>query len=138
MSQDILERLQAWLSQETVETDPAAVVREAAKEIKRLRDQWEIRGHVMDSIADLFVKPRWIPVGERLPEEGDRVLFYNASDEHQYARMVRVGRCIDDGPTGHMELRIVDFAAPSAIATHWMPLPEPPKQKSLATSGAST
>lgn len=70
--------------------------------------------------------PHWIPVEERLPEEGSRVLFYNAQDHYEYTRMVRVGRCIDDGPTGIKELRIVDFAAPTAVATHWMPLPEPP------------
>jgi hypothetical protein len=77
---------------------------------------------------------RWVPVSERLPEEGERVLYYNGDCQQDYARNVRIGRCIDDGPTGTRELRIVDMELdsltpnrdktwPDVTPTHWMPLP---------------
>jgi hypothetical protein len=82
--------------------------------------------------------PQWISVNERLPEEGERVLYYNGDCQQDYGRMVRIGRCIDDGPTGTRVLRIADMDLmsltpnrdetwPSVTPTHWMPLPpEPP------------
>ena len=79
----------------------------------------------------------WIPVTERMPEEGERVLFYNGNCKEAYARNPHIGVCIDDGPTGTKELRIVDLLLrqvtpnrdetwPDVEATHWMPLPAPP------------
>lgn len=66
---------------------------------------------------------RWIPVTERLPEKDDRFmctykfnsnsemqfvgdLYYFASDKHPYWQHESAG----------------------VIVTHWMPLPEPPKE----------
>jgi len=74
----------------------------------------------------------WIPVTERLPQEGERVLYYNGDCDRDYGRMVRIGICIDDGPTGTKEMRICelgskDMTAPEHKATHWMKLPEPPE-----------
>ena len=93
-----------------------------------------------DAIAAVGeLMPRWIPVSERMPEEGERVLFYNGNCKEAYARKPHIGVCIDDGPTGTKELRIVDLLLrqvtpnrdktwPDVEATHWMPLPEPPSQ----------
>lgn len=83
---------------------------------------------------------RWIPVEERLPEEGERVLFYNGNCTVDYSRYPRIGVCIDDGPTGTKQLRIVDLLLrqltpnrdetwPDVEATHWMPLPPHPDAK---------
>ncbi|MDO4264107.1 MAG: DUF551 domain-containing protein [Deinococcus sp.] len=57
---------------------------------------------------------RWLPVSERLPEEGQRVLFADIGAGIHAGR-----RCSDgwDEP--------VDFWDEGEI-THWMPLPEPP------------
>ena len=89
-------------------------------------------GHAADEIERLLAERRWIPVEERLPQEGQRVLYYNGDCKFEYARMVRVGTCIDDGPTGTREMRICegvrDMTTPEHRATHWMPLPEPPAE----------
>jgi len=61
--------------------------------------------------------PRWISVEERLPEE--RAVVLVVRDEKLYGRTVTIGwhRC------GKWELPI------GAKITHWMPLPEPPKEE---------
>ena len=73
--------------------------------------------------------PRWIPVEERLPENGVPVLInYIASDDGKYH---------PDGTAvwtdygcfwweGSLEDCDTEVAVP---ITHWMPLPEPPKEK---------
>ena len=74
--------------------------------------------------ADVYVRvediPRWIPVGERLPEVGQRVLAYEKPELvvvveiHRYA----TGGCWWSADAGH--------TAYSVFPSHWMPLPAPP------------
>jgi hypothetical protein len=54
-------------------------------------------------------KPRWVPVTERLPDDGVYVLAYSADDDYM---------CVE---ARHK------FAA--FQITHWMPLPTPPKEE---------
>ena len=64
-------------------------------------------------------KPRWIPVTERLPEEYVGVLCY-CSRNGQYG----CGEwCKEDNGT------IYWIGLNGMIPTHWMPLPEPPKEE---------
>ena len=71
-----------------------------------------------DAIEELS-KPRWIPVTERLPEEYVDVLCY----------------CSRNGQYGCGEWSKEDNGTIywtglyGMIPTHWMPLPEPPKEK---------
>lgn len=60
--------------------------------------------------ADVVERPRWIPVTERLPdgEAWDRVLVYTDEGNIQTAPKCKVG---------------------NGWITHWMPLPEPPKEE---------
>ena len=60
--------------------------------------------------TDVQPAPQWISVKERLPEIGRSVLMYYSKwdgDEIQVAKL-------EDAGTG--------------AVTHWMPLPEPPKE----------
>ena len=65
---------------------------------------------------------RWIPVTERLPEEGQRVLAYEKPDvivvAEMHSRMPLVGGFWWSTDNGH--------TAYSVFPTHWMPLPAPP------------
>ena len=64
---------------------------------------------------------RWIPVTERLPEEGQRVLTYEKPElivvAEMHSRSVSGGLwwSTDNGHTAY-----------SVFPTHWMPLPAPP------------
>jgi Protein of unknown function (DUF551). len=58
---------------------------------------------------------KWISVKERLPEIGDIVLVYYRRGDYRGADIMRyIGRWLT-----------VD---PLVEVTHWMPLPEPPKE----------
>ena len=70
--------------------------------------------------------PRWVPVSERLPEEGVRVLvcnIYGGSLPNQGD----TGYVVDNGVMEGEEWCISDD--PFFHVTHWMPLPEPPEVK---------
>ena len=66
-------------------------------------------------------KPKWIPVAERLPGYDQVVLCYKSN------RGVRIGKHLNatyaDGVQAFMDCNW-NYAFG---ATHWMPLPEPPK-----------
>lgn len=86
-------------------------------------------------------KRDWIPVGERLPEEHESIFAKAYGTKHWADGMFRtisadVLACVafDDGRKTTMTLRTHDGAwALSSIhrghVTHWMPLPEPPKEE---------
>lgn len=64
---------------------------------------------------------RWIPVRERLPEKGERVMFW--ADR---AGCILTGRFEYKGTTGVVWFDVgYDY---SFSGTHWMRLPEPPKK----------
>ena len=74
-------------------------VRHAADEIERLR--------------------RWIPVAERLPNEGEPVLWHDCADTFAHAVVgKRDGESVNWG--GDMNTDI------ARSVTHWLPLPSPP------------
>ena len=101
--------------------------------------------HDQKEIAELREKQRWIPVTERLPEERElvNVVWVNRVPEPYYEKIKGVpfsgtacffgGRWYWDSPIvldllseyGKDDPDLVDDAVD---ITHWMPLPEPPKE----------
>ncbi len=69
-----------------------------------------------DAIEELS-KHRWIPVTERLPEAGERVLCYCRANIYEVMKMRTDGDWVYD--TNHIYMH--------SFVTHWMPLPQPPK-----------
>ena len=59
---------------------------------------------------------KWIPVTERLPEAGERVLCYCRANIYEVMKMRT------DGDWVHND-KVYDSAYMSGFVTHWMPLP---------------
>ena len=71
-------------------------------------------------LAKLRQERRWIPVGDRLPEDNSNVLAY-----------LRIGEAGRIYPANYAKGVWWDrlFSTPATnTTTHWMPLPEPPKE----------
>ena len=62
-------------------------------------------------------KPKWIPLKERLPSNGDFVLVADSRENYVNCFMFDRGWWYSEGYRISME-----------EVTHWMPLPEPPKE----------
>lgn len=62
----------------------------------------------------------WIPVTERLPEYGERILTYDRYG-HIRDRVMR--------KTGGTDLFTPDGLVPKKHITHWMPLPDAPEEE---------
>ena len=84
--------------------------------------------------ADVVERPRWIPVTERLPEENGRYLVRYVRDIDLeggvHSDEVRTMRFVD------AQWRFPFICNPDVRkfvtrekVTHWMPLPEPPKEE---------
>ena len=72
--------------------------------------------------TDIIVGGKWIPVSERLPE-GDKVVLCYKAD-----RGIKFGILLDATyADGVQAFKDKDRAFAFGV-THWMPLPEPPKE----------
>ena len=81
-----------------------------------LRCMRQLLSEAADAIEELS-KPRWIPVSERLPEDGQWVLVWGHGQKIPIMMFRESGAWIDDQFEFHTTI------------THWMPLPEPPKEE---------
>lgn len=98
-----------------------------------------------NEIAELREKQQWIPVAERLPEERElvNVVWVNRAPEPYYEKIKVVpfsdtacfyrGRWYWDSPVvldllAEYEDDDPDLVDEAVEITHWMPLPEPPKE----------
>lgn len=84
---------------------------------------------VLEKVADHWCNkvPKWIPVTERLPDAGKKVLVFAYGYDTITARMCK--KTEDGYPV--FECKGYDGIyremARAGRITHWMPLPEPPK-----------
>lgn len=86
-----------------------------------------MRQHKQHSVPFEYIKsmtpahvapvPKWISVKERLPEEGEDVLVYLGEGIFEICWTLK---------DGFWETR--DSYLDTDAVTHWMPLPEPPKE----------
>ena len=74
----------------------------------------------LDRIAELEAERRWIPVSERLPQIGVRVLFYN-----NFIKNVHKGWF--SGDEWVSEIGVFYNGDKLKRITHWMPLPKFPE-----------
>ena len=87
----------------------------AADAIEELQAQLMYSNDAAKAIAEKV--PKWIPVTERLPNAGERVLCYCRANIYEVMKMRTDGDWVYD--TNHIYMH--------SFVTHWMPLPEPPK-----------
>ena len=103
-------------------TKGCRILREAADVIEELSRENESLADTVNK-ADEIIKSRggkWISAKEQLPEVGKRVLTLS-----------KFGHCFDRTLREHnggVLLFAPDGFAPGKDVTHWMPLPEPPKE----------
>ena len=123
MYEELVKRLRSDDELLSLSLDRRRLIEQAADAIEELSKQVELEhqsGFADGQIAANRKKPRWIPVEERLPPYGDRILVTDKTGVWEgylsYSRgfMRNTGMTIKD---------IYDVEV-----THWMPLPEPPKE----------
>lgn len=76
--------------------------------------------------SDCFAERRWIPVTERLPEEGRRVLVtYDLVNRYPWVNILRYGKPIFEDKPCFYEVDSEWGDVPYDGIVAWMPLPEP-------------
>ena len=116
----------------------AKLMHDAADAIEELTRENESLAKSVNEASEILQK-RWIPVTERLPKKGRylalchqtmiggepyaRILRFDENlesvDKYDFDGIKRSGWYYYDDEYGHIEVYTV---------THWMPLPEPPKE----------
>ena len=81
-------------------------------------EERKAKGFPCVDFVDANIVPKWIPVTERLPENNTRVIGFMA-----WKSMTAIER-------QHNKWYSIDHLEPlpDEAVTHWMPLPEPPKE----------
>ena len=94
---------------------------DAALALEQLRDENEkLKAQV----------PRWIPVEERLPEENVTVLAFNADLHAEKYVLARYRTVVYLGCYWcQFDQEYDSWCASCWKVTHWMPLPQPPKEE---------
>lgn len=111
---------------------------EAIEWLKQIRDKYihggdawfdEQRCRAIEyAIECIYKRSKWIPVSERLPEKGQSGVF---PDESVNVLVYR--EYYDEIRVGHYDYHWNEFYTVDDLimgrVTHWMPLPEPPKEE---------
>lgn len=124
---DYIEEHDGWTDYTPCETRMVLAAADAIEELsmKLHGDEAAIAG-MKREIERMVVNgtPRWIPVTERLPEDAYPVLvtYLGYNDKLPRSDMVAM---YEEGDWYWYD----DESKCKVIVTHWMPLPEPPKEK---------
>jgi len=104
-----------------------SLMKQAADAIEELQ---QIAEHYEETAKDCFKDvcyylervPKWIPVTERLPKEGDFVLVYGDLYPNKHdGGVIAVSK--------RMDWNYWQGFGRERDITHWMPLPQPPKEE---------
>ena len=121
MYDELVKRLHKRIALTTAGSPLQDDLREAADaidELNAIRD--EQKAQIIFMAAEIEEQqPRWIPVTERLPDAGERVLCYCRANIYEVMKMRTDGDWVYD--TNHIYMH--------SFVTHWMPLPTPPKEE---------
>ena len=122
MYENLIKRLRAVEKMLTTAnfSEASSLISQAADVIEELQG----RAKVLEKVADKWCEavPRWIPVTERLPEKTGKYLvcgqWRGEPAETWVCELIAFGK-------------IKGWAneARNPAVTHWMPLPEPPKEE---------
>ena len=110
------------MTDETIQvvTDNTEALKNALDEIESLRQQ------LADAQAQI---PRWIPVEERLPEEGVEVLCLLETEGDPIQRVCLRQETTVNGVHWHYEWEPLYSYPYYMEPTHWMPLPPAPGEE---------
>ena len=122
MYEELIDRLRTYANDGTDEmrNEAANAIEHLADENTRLVTTVNELSKMYDKLVD-EMPDGWIPVTERLPEWGHYFVFVKAGE---YDDISWTQVAYFDGKKFHG----VDATA-TAVVTHWMPLPEPPKEE---------
>ena len=112
--------------QQSGSLDDFPLLQEAADVIEELSLTAESYKRSMEAWADeaANAQPRWIPVTEALPSYGDWVLGIGPKKGYYVCEYRGITHCRRDGYDPWFSAK-----GSSVTITHWMPLPEPPKEE---------
>lgn len=102
--------------------DAQETMREAADAIEELSKQLDDMNEA--NIALYGALPRWIPVGERLPETGVDVLV--KFPQNMAVASIDIGEWVVNSGDGWCT--DINLAGGEKNPTHWMPLPQGPEE----------
>ena len=123
MYEELIKALREWKADyyllpehEQTLKDAADAIEELQKEVQSFKEAWD-KEHE-SNLRLLKDVPRWIPVTEQMPEERVFVLCKCRANIYKVLRR--------QGVDWYEDFHHV-FA--SGFVTHWMPLPQPPKEE---------
>ena len=73
-----------------------------------------------------YAAPRWISVDERLPEKTGHYLTVIDCEKGKWVEVNTFDSCVHQWAHDLFHGQCIEDATP--FVTHWMPLPEPPKE----------
>lgn len=91
---------------------------EAIEKLSAIRDEQKAQIIIMAAEIE-EQQPRWIPVSEKLPEAGERVLCYCRANIYKVMKMRTSGDWVYE--VHHIYMH--------SFVTHWMPLPKGPEEE---------